>query len=229
MLGGCHSYLVREVVVRARVEGWRVEAMRRGSTHGVQDMCKGFGLNAESIDVLTNHLWPRIVPTRHIVDSELLLSHTVMSDSLRPHELQHARLPCLSLSPGVCSDSCPLSRWCHPTISSSATPFSFCPHSFPLLGSSSMSQLFASGGQSIGVSASTPVLLMNIQDWFPLGLTGLISLQFKGLSRVYSSTIHNSSALSLLYGPPLTFVHDYWKNHNFDCMDLHWQSGISTF
>jgi len=106
-----------------------------------------------------------------------------MSDSLWSHELQHARLLCPPLSPGVCSDSCPLSRWCHPTISYSVTPFSFCPQSFP---ASESFRLFASGGPSIRASAS--VLPMNIQGWFPLGLTSLISLPSKGLSRVSSST-----------------------------------------
>ena len=110
-----------------------------------------------------------------------------MSDSLWPHGLQHARLRCPSPSPRVCSNSCPLSRWCHPTISSSVAPFSSCLQSFPASGSFPVSQLFASGGQSIEVSASASVLPMNIQDWFPLGLTGLISLLSKGFSRVFSS------------------------------------------
>ena len=118
----------------------------------------------------------------------LLFSRSVVSDSLWPHGLQHARLPCPSPSPQVCSDSCPLSRWCHPTISSFVVPFSSCLQSFPASGSFQMSQLFVSGGQSIGVSASTSVLPMNIQDWFPLGWTGWISLQSKGLSRVFSNT-----------------------------------------
>ena len=108
-----------------------------------------------------------------------------MSDSLRPHVLQQARLPCPSLSPRVCSNSCPLTWWRHPTISSSVTHLTSCPQSFPALGSLPVNWLFALGGQSIGASAS--VLPMNIRDWFPLGLTGLISLQSKGLSRVFSS------------------------------------------
>ena len=115
-------------------------------------------------------------------------SHSVVSDSLRPHGLQHARPPCPSLSPRGCSNSCPLSWRCHPTISSSVTPFSSCLQSFPASGSFLMSRLFTSGGQRIGVSASASVLPMNSQDWFPLGLAGLISLQSKGLSRVFSST-----------------------------------------
>ena len=105
------------------------------------------------------------------------------------HGLQHARLPCPSPTPGTCSNSCPLSWWCHLTISSSVVPFSSCLQSFPASGSYPMSQFFTSGGQSIGASASASVLPMIIQDWFPLGLTSLISLQSKGLSRVFSNTI----------------------------------------
>ena len=116
----------------------------------------------------------------------LQLSHLVMSDSLQPHGLQHPRLPCPSPTPGACSNSCPSSWWCHPTISSSVIPFSSCLRSFPASGSFQMSQFFPSGGQSIAASAS--VLSVNIQDWFPLGWTGCISLQSKGLSRVFSNT-----------------------------------------
>ena len=105
---------------------------------------------------------------------------SVMSDSLGPHGLQHARCPCPSPTPGACSNSCPLNWWCHSTISSSVVPFSSCLQSCPASGSFPMSQFFTSGGQNIGVSASASVLPMNIQDWFPLGLTGLISLKFKG-------------------------------------------------
>ena len=118
----------------------------------------------------------------------LLFSHKVVSYSLWLHGLQQASLPCLSLSFRVCSNSCPLSRWCSPTISSSATSFSSCPQSFPASRSFPVSWLFSSGGQSIGVSASASALPVNIQGWFPLGLTGLISLQSKGLSRDFSST-----------------------------------------
>ena len=116
----------------------------------------------------------------------LLFSCSVLGPTLPPHELQHARLPCPSLSPGVCSNSCPLSQWCHPTISSSVAPFSSCLQYFPASESFSMSWLFASGDQTIRASAS--VLPMHIQGWFPLGLIDLISLQSKGLSRVFSST-----------------------------------------
>ena len=118
----------------------------------------------------------------------LLLSHSVVFNSLRPHGLQHARLPCPSLSPRVCSNSCPLIQRCHPTILSSVVPFSSCLQSFPASGSCPVSPFFKSGGQSIGASASASVLPMNIQDWFPLGWTGVISLQSKGLSRVLSNT-----------------------------------------
>ena len=118
----------------------------------------------------------------------LLFSHSVVSYSLWPCGLKHARLPYTSPSPGACSNACSLSRWCHPTISSSVVPFSSHLQSFPASGSFPMSQFFASGSRSIGVSASASVLPMNIQDWFPLGLTGWISLKSKGLSRVFSNT-----------------------------------------
>ena len=114
-------------------------------------------------------------------------SHSVMSNSLRPRELQHTRLACPSPTPGVYSNSCPSSRWCHPTISSFVVPFSSCLQSLPASGCFPMSQFFASGGQSIGASASASVLPVDFQDWFPLGLTGWISLQSKGLSRVFSN------------------------------------------
>ena len=113
---------------------------------------------------------------------------SVIPNSLWPYGLQHARLPCPSLSLGACSNSCPLSQWCHPTISSSVIPFSSCLQSFPASGSFPMSQIFTSGDQSIRASSSVSVLPMNIQDWSPLGLTGWISLQYKGLSRVFSNT-----------------------------------------
>ena len=139
--------------------------------------------------------------------SSVQLSCVVMSDSLEPHGLQHARLPFPSPTPGACWNLCPLSQWCHPTISSSVIPFSSCLQSFSASGSFPRSQFFASGGQSIGVSASASVLPMNIQDWFLLGWTGWISLQSKGLSRVFSTPqikSINSSVLSLPYGPALT-------------------------
>ena len=115
-------------------------------------------------------------------------SLSVMSDSLRPHGLQHAKLSCPSPTPGAYSNSCPSSRWCHLTISSSVVPFSSSLQSFPASESFPISQFFVSGGQSTGVSASASVLPINFQDWFPLGLTGWISLQSKGLSSVFSNT-----------------------------------------
>ena len=123
-----------------------------------------------------------------LIFSSVQFSHSVMSNSLWPHELQHARPPCSSPSPGIHSDSDPSSPWCHPAISSSVVPFSSCPQSFQASGSSPMSQLFAWGGQRIGVSASASVLPKNTQDWSPLGWTGWISLWSKGLSRVFSNT-----------------------------------------
>ena len=119
------------------------------------------------------------------LQSLVQFSRTVMSDSLRPHGLQHARPPCLSLTPGAYSNSCPFSQWCHPTNLSSVLPFSSFLQSFPASGSFPMNQFFTSGGQTIGVSASASVLTMNTQDWIPSGWTGWIS---KGLSRVHSNT-----------------------------------------
>ena len=119
--------------------------------------------------------------------SSVQFSRSVVSDSLRPHEPQHARPPCPSPNPGVHPNPCP-GRWCHPTLSYSVVPFSSCPQSFPASGSFPVSQLLASGGQSIGVSASTSILPMNTQDLPPLGWTGWIPLQSKGLSRVFSNT-----------------------------------------
>ena len=158
-------------------------------------------------------------------------SRSVMSDSLWLHESQHERPPCPSPTPGVYSNTCPSSRWCHPSISSSVIPFS-CPQSLLASGSFPMSQLFTRDGQSIRVSASASVLPMNTQDRFPLEWTGWISLQSKGLSRVFSNTTvqkHQSSALSFLHSPTLTSIHDHWKNHSLDWTDLCWQSNVSAF
>ena len=140
--------------------------------------------------------------------------------NLRPHGLQYVKLPCPSPSPWVCSDSCPLSRWCHPTISSSVIPFPSCLQSFPALGSFPVSQFLASGGHSIGVSVSASVLPANIQGWFPLELTGVWSPCCPGDSQASSPTPQSKSIssleLSLLYGPTLTSQHDYWENQSFD-------------
>ena len=123
-----------------------------------------------------------------VQNQSVQFSHSVVSDSLWPHESQHTRPPCPSPTPRVYQNSCPSSRWCHPTISSSVIPFSSCLQSFPASASFQMSQLFASGGQSIGVSALAYILPMNNQDWSPLEWTGWISLKSKGLSRVFSNT-----------------------------------------
>ena len=146
---------------------------------------------------------------------EIQFSHSVMADSATPW-IAARQVPCPSPAPRAYSNSCPSNQWCHPTISSSVIPFSFCLQFSPASESFPMSWFFVSGGQSIGVSASASVLPMNIQDWFLLELTGLISLQSKGLSRVFSNKSINSSALSFLYSPTLTSVHDYWKNHSLD-------------
>ena len=148
--------------------------------------------------------------------------------TLRPRESKHARPPCLSPTPGVYSNSCPSSRWCHPAISSSVVPFSSCPQSLPASGSFPMSQLFAWGSQNIGVSASTSVLPMNTQDWSASGWTGWIFLQSKGLSRVFSNTIVQKHQF---FGVQLSLWSNfqYWKNHSLDQMDLCWQSNVSAF
>ena len=139
--------------------------------------------------------------------------------------------PCPSPTPRVHPNPCPSSQWCHPNISSSVIPFSSCPQSLPASESFPMSQIFAWGGQSIGVSASTSVIPVNTQDWSPLW-TGWISLQSKGLSRVFSNTTvpkHHSLMLRFLCSPTLTSIHDHWKNHSLEEMDLCWQSNVSAF
>ena len=161
-----------------------------------------------------------LCPARRKLVSSQFSSVTQSRPTLRfvLHVLQHARPPCPSPTPRTYSHSCPLSQWCHPTTSSSVAPFPSCFQSFPVLGSFPMSQFFESGGQSIGVSVS--VLPMNIQNWSPLGLTGLISPCSPRDSQESSPTPQfksiNSSVLSFLYGPTLTSIYDYWKNHSFD-------------
>ena len=158
-----------------------------------------------------NILFIHPVIDMHLGCSNIFLSQfscSVMSDSLQPHGLQHTRLFCPSPTPGAYSDSCPLSQWCHPTISSSFVPFSSCLQSFPASGSFPMSQFFASGGHSIGVSASASVLPMNIQDCSPRdSQEAFPTPKFKSIS---------SLALNFLYIPTLISIHDYWKNHSFD-------------
>ena len=151
--------------------------------------------------------------------SSVQLSHSVVFNCLQPHVLQHTRLPCPSPTPRAYSNSCPSSRWCHPIISFSTVPFSFHFQSFLALGSFPLSQFIASGGQSIGISASASVLPVNNQDWFLLELTSWISLSLKD-SQESSPTPEfksiNSSTLSFLYSPTLTSIHDHWKNYSFD-------------
>ena len=143
-------------------------------------------------------------------------SHSVVADSLQPHEPQCARPPCPSPNSGAHPNPCPLCQWCHPTILSSVVPFS-CPQSFLASGSFPISQLFASGGHSIGVSVSTSVLPINNQGWSPLGWTGWISLQSKGLSRVFSKPQFKASILrSAFFIVQLSHPHDHWKNHSLD-------------
>ena len=160
----------------------------------------------------------------------MLLSFPVISDSLCPCKLQYARPLCPSPSLEVCPSSSPLYWWCHPAISSSDALFSFCSQYFPGSGTLLMNQLFASDDQNIGVS--TPASVLPMKGWFLLRLTGLVSLLSKGLSDVFSRPLFesiNSSALSLLYGPTLTSVHDYWRNHGFGCTDLCQQSDVFAF
>ena len=146
-------------------------------------------------------------------------SHSVVSDSLRPQESQYPRPPCPSPAPGVHPNSCPSSQWCHRAISSCVVPFSSCPQSLPASGSFPMSQLFTWGGQRTGVTALASVLPMNTQDWSPLEWTGWISLQSKGLSRVFSNTTvqkHQFFCTQLSLYTTLTSIHDYWKNHSLN-------------
>ena len=168
----------------------------------------------------------------HQTEGWVQFSRSVMSDSLRPHESQHTRPPCPSPTPGVHSNSRPLSQWCHPAILSSVVPFSSCPQSLPASESFPVSQPFAWGGQSTRVSALASFLPKKSQGWSPLEWTGWISLQSKGLQESSPTpqlkSIH-SLALSFLYSPTLTSIHDYCKNHSLDKTDLCWQSNVSAF
>ena len=169
---------------------WRGKIYNRGTLIPWGMLCRGGTMTIWRTIIIKGTV---IIEGDHFVEgdyyrSSIQFSHSVVSDSLRPHEPQHTRPPCPSPTPGVHPNPRPLSWWCHPTISSSVIPFSSFDKSFPTSGSFQMSQLFASGGQSIGVLASTSVLTMNTQDLSPLGWTGWISLQSKGLSRVFSNT-----------------------------------------
>ena len=164
--------------------------------------------------------------------SSVQFSCSVVSNSLRPHELQHTRPPCPSSSPRVHSNSRPSSQWCHPAISSSVVPFSLCPQSLPASESFPVSQLFSWGGQSIGVSALASFLPKNTQGWSPSEWTGWISSQSKGPSRVFSNTTvqkHQFFTLNVRNSPTLTSIHDHWKNNSLEQMDLCWQSNVSPF
>ena len=162
----------------------------------------------------------------------LLFSHPVMSDSLQPLGLWQSRPLCPSPSPEVCPSSSPLHQWCHPAVSPSDVLVSFSPQSFPASGTFPMSQLSTSDDQNIGVPTSASVLPMSIQGWFPLRLTGLISLLSEGPSEVFSSTtVQSISSLVLcrFYGPALTTMCDHWEDHSLDYTDLCQQSPISAF
>ena len=160
--------------------------------------------------IFMSHTFPLISSKLYIeISSSVQFSCSVVSNSLQPHGLQHARPPCPSPTTEAGSNSCPSSWWCHPTILSSVFPFSSYLQSFPASGSFPMSQFFTSGGQSIEASASASILPMNIQDWFPLGWTGWISLQSKGLLRVFSNTIvQKHQFFGFLCSPTLISIHD---------------------
>ena len=174
---GWEDPLEEGMVTHSSIFAWRIP-MDRGAwwttVHGVTNS------QAQLSD------WAHSTLPKRLGDRSVQFSQ--WCPTLQPHELQHARSPCPSPTPGVYPNPCPLNRWCHPTISSSVIPFSSCPQSFSASGSFQMSQLFPSGGQSIGVSASKSVLPMNTQDWSPLEWTGWISLQSKRLSKVFSNT-----------------------------------------
>ena len=167
-----------------------VSLLRPNSSFPSVSVVKNLPTNAEDWNSLTFFflIHKSTNPSPIYLLFSVWFSRSVLSDYLWPRGLQHTRLACPSPIPRVYTNSCPLNQWCHPTISSSVVPFSSCPQSLPASWPFPMSQFFASGGQSIGVSASALVLLMNIQDWFLLGSTGWISLQYKGLSRVFSNT-----------------------------------------
>ena len=176
---------------------------------------------------LANDTGVLIMPT-WVICTSVQFSHSVMSDSLRPHESQHARPPCPSPTPGVHPNSCPSSWWCHPAISSSVVPFSSCPQSLPTSGSFPMSQLFAWHGQRIGVSASASVFPKNTQGWSPLGWTGWMSLQSKGLSRVFSNTTVQKHQFfgTQLSSQSNSHIHTWRENHS---LDIFLQSNVSAF
>ena len=193
-------------------------------------------LHCSSVSWTQLYVWRLYINIAHIFYIYtyvlLLFSCPVMSESLRPHGLQHTRPPCPSPSPGVCPSSCSLHWWCCPAISSSDNLFSLCPQSYPASETFPMSHLFATDDLNTGASASASVLPVNIQGWSPLRWTSLISLLSKGLSEVFSSmTVQKHQFFSVLpsYGPALTTVRDHWEDHSLDYMDLCWQSYVSAF
>ena len=222
-------------VLPVNIQGW----FPLGLTGFISLQSKGLSRVFSSTTVQKHHSFggqPSLWSNSHIhtwllEKPSVQFSCSVTSDSLQLHGLQHARPPCPSPTPGVYSNSCPLSQWCHSTISSSVIPFSSCLQSFPAPGSFQMSQFFTSGGQSIGVSASASVLPLYIQDLFPLGWIGWISLHFPRDFQESFPTPQfksiNFSVLSFLHSPTLTSIHDYWKNCSFDYMDLFFGKVIS--
>ena len=181
-------------------------------------MGKLSGKNMTKVDFKRTKQVVKRISLKYVFHS-VQFSHSVMSNSLWPHESQHARPPSPSTTPRVHSNSCPSSRWCHPAISSSVVPFSSCPQSLPASESFPMSQPFTLGGQSIGISALASIPPINTQDWSPLEWTSWISLQSKGLKSLLQQPqlkSINSLALSFLHSPTLTSIHDHWKNHSLD-------------
>ena len=208
-----HVLLLNMVVTHSGLKTWNVTLFGPFTK-------KKITFNISQLGCRDSSVW--VSPYDHVKISYVLFSSvhspSVVSDSLWAHGLQHARLPCPSPTPGVCSNSCPLSQWCHLTTSSSVLPFSSCLQSFPTSGFFQMSQLFTSGGQNIEVSASASVLPINILDWFLLGWTGWTSLQSKKLSRVFSKNRVQSlcsSALNFLYSQTLTAINNYGKPITF--------------
>ena len=202
------------------------EQLNRNSDKQIRSLGERSGLEIKLWDMSTWIWYSKL-------QSLIQFSHSVVSDSFWPRGLQHARPPCPSPSPRVCLNSCPLNRWCHPAISFSVIPFSSCPESLPESGSFLMSQFFASGDQSIGASASASVLPKHILGWFPLGLTYLIPLPSKGLSRgFYSTLVQKASIFQHSAFFMVQFSHPHMtteKNHSFDYLDPCWQVDISAF
>ena len=176
------------MTTHSSILAWKITWTEGPSGHQTMRLQELDTTEQPSTHKLNNDKHEVVLPFPRTLSLSVQFSHSVMSDSLWPHEPQHARPPCPSPTPGVYPNPCPLSQWCHSIISSPVVPFSSCPQSFPASGSFQMSQLFESGGQSTGVSVPTSVLPMNTQDWSPSGWTDWIFLQSKGLSRVFSNT-----------------------------------------